>query len=71
VATLKLGYDERNSAIWVKLKAHIEDRLILLRSRNDAVSLDSEQTALLRGQIKELKILLELGNPDTGVTAED
>lgn len=68
---MKLSYEEQHSSLFAKLKLHLESRLTILRARNDSVTLNPEQTSTLRGQIKELKILLELGNTDTGATLED
>lgn len=67
---MKLTYEEQHSALWLKIKEYAESRLTILRSRNDSVSLTSEQTSALRGQIKEMKILLE-SDSDAGVTSED
>lgn len=59
---------ERYSAVWVKLKEHIEDRLDLHRKKNDA-DLSSDETARLRGRIAELKYLLDLDNPGPAMSA--
>jgi len=67
---MKLTYEEQNSALWLKIKEYAEGRLTILRSRNDSVSLSADQTSALRGQIKEMKILLE-SDSDAGVTSED
>ncbi len=67
---MNLTYDERRSILWLKIKEHAEKRLHILRSRNDSVALNLEQTSTLRGQIKEIKILLELDS-DAGATHED
>jgi len=56
---------ETQSALWTKLKAHMEDRLQVLREKNDGV-LDADQTARVRGKIEQLKELLSAGEkPDT------
>jgi len=50
------------SAVWLKLKEHYTQRLILLRAQNDG-SLDAEATAKIRGRIAEVKQFLALGKP--------
>lgn len=55
---------EQSSALWLKLKSHLEKRLSDARCRND-FAMTSEQTAALRGQIAELKAFLSLGEPPT------
>lgn len=67
---MKLTHEESRGALWLKIKEYAESRLTILRSRNDSVSLTLEQTSALRGQIKEMKILLE-SDFDAGVTSED
>jgi len=67
---MNLTYEERHSILWLKITEYAEKRLQNLRSRNDSVSLNLEQTSTLRGQIKEIKVLLELGS-DAGVNHED
>ena len=57
-----LNDKDLESDLWAKLKAHYEKRLDELRKKNDA-DLDEKDTAALRGQIKEVKVFLELGAP--------
>lgn len=52
---------DKLSGVWKKLHAHLEERLDHLRGKNDA-SLDPVQTAMLRGQIAEIKRCLNLDN---------
>lgn len=59
---MKLTYEERHSALWVKLSKEFEERLSVLRQQNDG-ELDAIGTARLRGRIAELKVLMELGQP--------
>jgi hypothetical protein len=66
---LKLTYEERHSALWVKLAEHLEARLDLLRAKNDN-PIPAEETSRLRGQIREVKSLLALGQPETTVDAD-
>lgn len=58
-----LNQAEINSAVWQKLKKHIENRITLLRSSNDKLHLSKKETAVIRGQIVELKILLKRVEP--------
>lgn len=60
--TFKLTEQERGSALWQRLKAHIESRLESHRRKNDNDAPD-EKTAKLRGRIAECKILLALDKP--------
>jgi hypothetical protein len=52
-----LNEADRQGATWLKLKAYLEGRLQSHRARNDG-KLSAEDTAELRGQIKEVKHLL-------------
>ena len=63
----RLNQIERSSAVWTRIKAHLETELALLRERNDR-SLEAIETATLRGEIKAVKIMLYAGDePDTTV----
>jgi hypothetical protein len=53
--------DDLTSFTWLKLKKHYEERLALLRRRNDK-PLSEMETAYLRGEIQALKNSLALGN---------
>lgn len=55
----KLNDVDLHSATWLKLRDHIEARIQLLRVKNDR-RLSLEDTAIVRGQITELKFLLGL-----------
>lgn len=48
--------------LWLKLKAHFEARLEVLRSQNDG-NLDPEATAKMRGRIAEVKYFIGLDKP--------
>jgi hypothetical protein len=52
------------SALWTRLSAHLNERLQVLREKNDN-TLDEQQTARIRGEIAEIKRLLALGQPET------
>lgn len=67
---LQLTDAERQSALWMKLARHVEQRLDILRRRNDN-QLDDLATAKLRGQIAECKAILALGNPAPTVVTTD
>jgi hypothetical protein len=59
---MKLTPIELQSAVWLKLQAHLNDRLQALRCQNDG-DLTMEQTIKLRGRAAQLKELLALGQP--------
>lgn len=50
---------ELQSSTWLKLKAHLEQRLDAKRRENDG-PLDNDKTQRLRGCITELKYILSL-----------
>jgi hypothetical protein len=56
----KLDRYEVDSALWKRLKAHIEEEIRIQRAKNDG---DQEvvETAKIRGRIAQLKALLALG----------
>jgi len=54
---LELNKTEAESALWKKISAHYEQRLDILRRKNDN-ALTPEETAALRGRIAEVKKLL-------------
>jgi hypothetical protein len=56
---------DKASSLWVRLRAHFEDRLANARARNDVHQPDAE-TASLRGEIKTLKALIRLGAEKAG-----
>jgi len=59
---LSLTFEERHSALWLKLKEHMEQQLDLLRRKNDG-SHDEIVTANIRGRIAILKELSALDAP--------
>lgn len=63
----ELTQGEKNHPLWIRLKAHFEAELEILRARNDSAMTDI-QTATLRGQIKFCKAVVRLGEdrPQTG-----
>ena len=60
---------DKASSLWLRLRAHLEDRLAATRARNDA-TLTEQDTATLRGEIRCLKQLMRLGD-DPPMTGED
>ena len=60
---MKLETQDRNSHTWVVIKAYLEDRLAMLRRKNDN-KLDDASTEWLRGQIAEVKGLLSIDKDD-------
>jgi hypothetical protein len=57
--TIKLTKVEKDSALWAKLRKHLEDRLNSERRKNDNDCTESV-TAKRRGRIAEIKDLLLL-----------
>ena len=49
-----------SSSTWKFIVNYSENRLQKLREKNDSIILDERKTAILRGRIKENKLLLEL-----------
>lgn len=58
-APFTLTHADRQSQVWLKLVAHLEEKLKNLRGQNDG-DLDHIQTAHIRGQIKFANGLLAL-----------
>lgn len=50
---------DRISSTWIKLNAHLTERLAILRSQLEA-DIDEQRSTRLRGQIFEVKALLAL-----------
>lgn len=63
----ELSESEKLHPIWLRLKAHLTNKLDILRRRNDG-ALDPIPTAELRGHIRCLKATIALGDdrPLTG-----
>ena len=57
----ELSAGERATPLWVRLRAHLIDKLNTARARNDGM-LSEQETAALRGQIRTLKSLISLGD---------
>lgn len=58
---MELTQRDRDSDTWEKLHAYLTERLDELRRKNDN-DMGEIETARLRGQIREVKGLLALGN---------
>lgn len=61
---------DRQSPVWTKLRKHMEAKLQALRIKNDT-DLDPVATAKVRGEIRNLKNLLALGDTPDPVTVAD
>lgn len=61
MSDFQLSEHDKAQGLWLRLKAHLEDRLALARIRNDTL-LTEYETALLRGEIKCLKRIISLGD---------
>ena len=66
----RLDRNDVASLTWAKLSRHIESKIARLRVRNDN-NLSPDDTAMVRGEIKGLKNLLALAQPDPAVVAVD
>lgn len=66
---MTLSNEERQSALWLKLRAHLEDRLEALRFQNDG-DRTPEETAKIRGRIAEVKNMLALDPPAPAAIGE-
>lgn len=64
---MKLNPTERDSALWTKISAELEERLQTLREQNDGDK-TPEDTAKLRGRISEVKTMLDWAVPDIQIT---
>lgn len=65
----ELSEADKATGLWLRMKAHFEDRLQDARRRNDRVQPESD-TAAIRGEIQALKRLLALGS-DRPLTGEE
>ncbi len=60
-----LTQEERLSAVWVRIRGHLEKQLIFSREKNDSSSLCEQETAFLRGKIAAIKQLLRVEQDQT------
>ena len=61
------GELDKNSSTWIFVKDWAESELEKLRIKNDSITLSEAQTAVIRGQIKRLKAVLELPSEGKGI----
>jgi GTP1/Obg family GTP-binding protein len=65
-----LNEAESQTALWQKIKKHLEQRLETARNKNDG-DLNEVETAKLRGRITELKSFLALDKPPPILTGNE
>lgn len=70
MADFTLSDNDKAQGLWVRLKAHLEDRLTAVRKRNDNPLTESE-TAVLRGEIRTLKHIIALGDDRPILTGDE
>ena len=58
------------SPTWLFVRSWAETELKKAREKNDSINKDITQTAVLRGEIKILKELINLPNPRKGLLSE-
>lgn len=68
--SFKLLEIESQSALWQKLSAELTKRLDLLRQKNDG-NHDPMETAKIRGQIAEVKTMLDWAKPNPAIISSD
>ena len=61
---------DKKSGTWLRLKEHIEDRIDVLRRKNDG-DLSEIETARLRGCLVAYKEILMLGEDPPSMEADD
>jgi hypothetical protein len=66
----ELSEQDKLQGLWLRIKAHLEDRIAAARMRNDAAQSEYE-TAMIRGEIRCLKSLRALGDPPRPMTGLD
>lgn len=65
----ELSESDKRDPLWLRLSAHLTDRLDNTRRRNDAPQ-DEMATAAIRGEIKTLKALISLQDARPNLTGE-
>lgn len=66
---LQVTASDKLNPLWPKLQMMWTERLDILRKQNDAVGKPELETAVLRGRIAELKVMMLLDN-DTPIVDE-
>lgn len=69
-ARFALTEAERLSPAWIHLRTHLAEKLQELRAKND-LDADSVKTAHVRGQIHQIKQILELDSPQKPIPPQD
>ena len=59
------------SESWIFVRTYCEKRLRALREANDGAGLDEKATAVIRGQIKAIKDILDLPKPKPRMHQEE
>jgi hypothetical protein len=67
----RLDRIDLTSQTWSKLKKHLQAARETLRTRLEAPNLDPVQTALLRGELRRIRVLLALDSPDPAMVADE
>lgn len=70
MADFTLSAHDKVQGLWLRLKAHLDERLLDARRRNDN-PLSEIDTATLRGEIRALKHILGLADERTILTGDD
>lgn len=55
-----LTESEKDSALWIKLAAHFRESLQECHKALEKTSLTADETAVIRGRIKQLRLLLTI-----------
>ena len=63
LSPFKLTEYEKQSSTWERVKAHLEERLLILRERNDGLMSENDRNILL-GSIRTIKEILAWETPD-------
>jgi hypothetical protein len=64
MTAFRLNALEAQTPLWRMLKQHLEQRRDQLRAQNESTTLDATATAVLRGRIAELKLLMAIDRHD-------
>lgn len=67
---MKLDERDLQSALWLRLRAHLSERMEVYRRQNDG-ALTPEETTRLRGRIAQLKEILALHEPEQSGETDD
>lgn len=70
MSDFRLTRIETQSQLWLKLKKHMQERVDVLRAKNDG-DLDTTETARLRGRIAAIKELIALEDHSPFIVADE